>query len=747
MKKIDKDIFELVENMDGPTLGIAKNSNVEILEIDGKYFKNLSKSGVLQKYEDWRLSPEERAIDLATKLSIEDIAGLMLYSSHQMIPAIGEGPFTATYSGGKSFSDAGVKPWELSDQQQKFIKEDKVRHVLIMRYADKEVMANWNNIAQSLAEKEGFGIPLNNSSDPRHGTISDAEYNGGANSDVSKWPDGIGIAATFDANTAFEYGKVVSKEFRAIGLTTALFPQIDITTEPRWMRFHDAFSESSIMAADFAKAYCDGLQTSFNQEIKDGWGYESINAMVKHFPGGGTGEAGRDGHYAFGKYAVYPGDNFKDHLKPFIDGAFNLDGKTKKASAVMPYYTISSDISDESVGNSYSKYIIQGLLREQLNYDGVVCTDWGITADQGPTIDGFFGGKCWGVESLTVAQRHLKILLAGVDQFGGNNDAKPILEAYKMGCAEFGEDYMRKRFEKSAVRLLLNIFRLGLFENPYVDVDKAKEIVGNEEYMLQGYQAQVKSLTLLKNKNKVLPITTKKKVYVPNRTINPYMNFFSMMTKKEVIVPVKKELVNKYFEWVDKPEDADIALIFMETPISDSYSVTDMKNGGNGYMPISLQYRPYFAEWARRESLAGGDPLENFDNRSYYGKMAKTANESDLDNVVNLRKIMKDKPIIVSMKLKNPTIMAEFEPLVDAILVDYGVQNQVIFDVLSGAYEPSGLLPLQIPIDMQTVEVQAEDVPFDMIPYIDSEGHIYDYGFGMSFAGVIDDKRKLKYHK
>lgn len=752
MKVEEKDIYKLIYNTQGPVLGLAKDSDIEIIEEDGKYFKNLSRSGKLEKYEDWRLDPKERAKDLAGKLSIEQIAGLMLYSSHQLIPArnMGNGArFGSTYNG-KVFEDAGVAPWAISDQQKEFISKDHVRHILVMKYDDKEVVSKWNNQIQAFAESQPLGIPVNNSSDPRHGTISDAEFNAGANSDVSKWPDGIGIAATFDPQIAKQYGEVVSKEYRALGLTTALFPQIDLATEPRWMRFNATFSECPQLSADLAKAYCDGLQTSVgNQEIKDGWGYESINAMVKHFPGGATGEGGRDGHYAYGKYAVYPGKNFKQHLIPFTQGAFNLDGKTKMASAVMPYYTISTDIDDihhENVGNSYSKYIIQGLLRDQLNYDGVVCTDWSITKDQGNHVYDF-AGKCWGTEKLSEAERHLKVILAGCDQFGGNNEVQPVLDAYEIGCKEFGEKYMRERFELSATRLLLNIFRLGLFENPYVDVEKACQVVGQVDYMQAGYEAQRRSMTLLKNKNHVLPLKEKTKVYIPNRHIASHMTFFSTMSEPIDITPVKKSLVNKYFEWVDTPDKADVAIVFMETPISDGYSLEDKANGGNGYMPISLQYRPYTAINARKESLAGGDPLEDFTNRSYYGKTTLTANEKDLDNVIEMKKIMKDKPVIVSMKLKNPTVMAEFEPYADAIVVDYGTQNQVIFDLLAGKFTPSGLLPLQIPKDMDTVELQQEDVPLDMEPYCDSEGHVYDFAYGMDFDNVIDDERVHKYQR
>ncbi len=747
-----KDNLTLITNENGATLGLAHDSGVGIVEVDGYAFKNLSRSGKLEAYEDWRLDARTRARDLAARLSIEEIAGLMLYSPHQIVPNPIADPyahFRATYNG-KPFAESGALPFDLTDQQKKFMQEDHVRHILVMVLASPEIAARWNNKIQAFAESIGFGIPANNSSDPRHGTSGDAEFNGGAGGEISKWPDGIGLAATFDPALVKRFCEIAAAEYRALGIGTALSPQIDLATDPRWMRFNGTFGEHTQLATDMAKAYSDGFQTSLGEsEIKDGWGFGSVNTMVKHWPGGGSGEAGRDAHYAFGKYAVYPGNNFDEHLKPFTEGAFKLDGPTGQASAVMPYYTISygQDIKNgENVGNSYNEYIIKDLLREKYGYDGVVCTDWGITGDHGATIEEF-ASRCWGVESLSVAERHLKIILAGADQFGGNSEAQPIIEAYQIGCASHGEAFMRARFEQSAVRLLVNIFRLGLFENPYLDVDDSVARVGNPDFMQEGYEAQLKSITLLKNKNNVLPLRKKTKVYIPQRQIKSYLDFFSQPTEARTFDPVSRAIVDKYFELVDRPEDAEAAIVFMESPITNSYSPEDVRQGGNGYLPHSLQYRPYTAKSARATSIAGGDPLESFTNRSYKDKTNMAANESDLDNVLKMKQIMKDKPVIVSLRMKNPTVVAEFEPYVDAIVADFTIQTQAIFDIITGAVEPSGLLPLQMPLDMETVESQLEDVALDMTCYQDSEGHSYDFGFGLNFKGVISDERTARYRK
>jgi len=506
----------LVKNTGGPTLGYSATSGVKILTVDGLSFKDLNKNGKLDKYEDWRLPVDVRAKDLAAQMSIDQIAGLMLYSKHQAIPGAGTGYISGTY-GGKEFTVSGAKASDLSDQQKDFLTKDNVRHVLITSVQSPEVAAQWNNNEQALVESLGMGIPANNSSDPRHGTRANAEYNAGAGGSISMWPGSLGFAATFDPETVKEFGHIAALEYRALGISTALSPQVDLATDPRWNRVSGTFGELPQLSADMARGYIDGFQTSTgDKEIKDGWGYGSVNAMVKHWPGGGAGEGGRDAHYGFGKYAVYPGNNFKQPFTPFVDGAFKLNGKTQVVSAVMPYYTISykqDTKNKENVGNSYNYYIIHDLLREKYKFDGVVCTDWSVTADE-TAIDQFLSGKSWGVEGLTLAQRHYKILMAGVDQFGGNNDATPVMGAYQMGVKEHGEAFMRARFEQSAVRLLKNLFKTGLFENPYLDINESKSTVGKPEFMQAGYNAQLKSIVMLKNKNSILPLAKNKTVYI-----------------------------------------------------------------------------------------------------------------------------------------------------------------------------------------------------------------------------------------
>lgn len=727
----------------GMTLGYSPESGIRLLTVDGYAFKDLNRNGRLDKYEDWRLPVDKRVADLARQLSIEEIAGLMLYSNHQAVPATS---YDVSDYDGKPYVEGVTPDWGLTDHQKKFLRDDRLRHVLVTIIKNPEVAARWNNRVQAFVEGLDHGIPANNSSDPRHSARADAEFNAGGGGKISMWPGPIGLAATFSPEIVNRFGEIASREYRALGFATALSPQVDIATDPRWYRCVGTLSEDPKLSADLARAYCDGFQTSTgSDEIADGWGFTSVNAMVKHWPGGGACESGRDAHYGIGKYAVYPGNNFELHKIPFTQGAFRLDGKTKMASAVMPYYTICYNQTSENVANGYNRDIITRMLRDSVGYDGVVCTDWIVTGDY--VHPGIHGGKPWGVENLTVAERHYKALMAGVDQFGGNDDIVPVLEAYRMGVKEHGRKWMDARMRKSAGRLLTNIFRTGLFENAYLDPAVTNAVVGCPEYMAEGYEVQKKSAVMLKNHGNILPVKSRKKVYIPNRHVPEFKNFWGGTVAEQNITPVSRSLAAEYFDLVDNPSEADMAIVFIESPNSIiGYNLEAARSGkDSGYRPISLQYSPYTATTSRPVSLAGGDPNEADANRSYLGKSATAVNTTDMNLVIDTKRAMGDKPVIVSVNISNPMVFAEIEPYADAIFCTFDIQRQVILDFVVGRSEPSGLLPLQMPADMFTVEAQAEDTPRDMRPYVDSDGNAYDFAFGLNFAGVIDDDRTRKY--
>lgn len=715
--------FHLVQQTKGPALGYNPQSGVTIIYHDNYAFKDLNRNQQLDTYEDWRLTPEQRAHDLAQQITIQQIAGLMLYSPHVVV------------------NDSLPSPQIVS-----CLLQDQMRHILVTKVKNAYTAALWHNNLQAIAEAQPFGIPTNNSSDPRNYTEADGEFNAGSGGDISQWPREIGLAATFDMDIIRRHAEIASIEYRALGITTTLSPQIDLSTDPRWRRFYGTFSEDADLCTDIARVYTDAFQTTPGSPF--GWGNQSVNCMAKHWPGGGTGEAGRDAHYCFGQYGVYPGNNFQQHLLPFTQGALQLDGPTTSASAIMPYYTISYGIdpSGENVANGFSRYIINDLLREKYGFNGVVCTDWVITADN-PRVE-TMNGKPWGVEHLSVEERHFQAIYAGCDQFGGNNDPLPILAAYQIWCQRFGKESAEQRFRTSAERLLLNFFRVGVFENPYVDPMRAAEVVGCEEFVEEGYDAQLKSIVMLKNHQQVMPIAKGAKVYFPKRYYPASIPFFGRSTPN---IPhydwqIDTALINQYYQFTDDPNEADFALLYIFTPEGNwGYSEKDVQEGGTGYVPISLQYNDYTATQSRSVSIAGGDAKESFSNRSYLGKSDYSYNRQDMLQVIQTKQLMGDKPVILLIQAARPFIPAEIEPYADALLLGFGIKDQAYLDILCGNAEPYGLLPMQLPKDMLTVENQMEDLPHDMECYIDADGHTYDFAFGMNWSGIIQDARVKKY--
>ncbi|MDR2534464.1 MAG: glycoside hydrolase family 3 C-terminal domain-containing protein [Treponema sp.] len=754
----------------GPVLGYAKNSGLKLLEVETNgityAFKDMNGNGTLDVWEDWRESIDARAKALSQELTKDEIAGLMLFSSHERAPEEG-----------------------LTEAQKNYLKNDNLRNVLNAGANNVEALVSWNNAMQAYVEgliAEGRRvIPVNFSSDPRSTAGSDAQYNAGGE-DISRWPSNLGIAATFEPKTMLLFARSAAEEYRAMGIATALGPQIELATDPRWLRFDGTFGENTQLAVDMTKAYVDGSQSTYGNNEDIGWSVRSINTMIKHFPGDGMGEGGRESHMESGKYAVYPGNNFEEHLKPFIRGGLTLNGKTKKAASMMLSYSAAvgpegNPLFGAAKGSAYDQAKID-ILRKTNNYEGVLCTDWGVTSTIGDPGNTLGLGMAWGMEDASIAQRHYEILLTGMDMFGGNNDKQPVLEAYDMWEQRYQEGLLpvsgAERFRQSGERLVTLILNTGLFENPYLSLSESKAVVGSQDKRDAGYQAQLDSIVMLKNKNQVIKKADvqqdykNKTVYIPSSIRRGFKTVFApAMDTKDPTMDIGA--AEQYFKEVltDTPitnpsgtvtgfqppdlSNVDLVIIGMMSPDNgNNFSSAGLKDGA--FYPLSLQYRPYTANGDKvRKTSISGDMLANGgkQNRGYFGAVSLIANEYDLDALLNARnavagveaKTGRKIPLLVALKAKNPTIVQEFEPYADGIVTGFSVSDQAYFDILLGKQEPRGLLPMQFPKDMAAVEAQLEDVGQDLVPYTDEMGNVYDFGYGLGYAGVISDERTARY--
>jgi beta-glucosidase len=352
--------------------------------------------------------------------------------------------------------------------------------------------AEWHNRMQDLAKTTRLGIPVTISSDPRHsvGENFAAAWSG---TGFSQWPEPIGFGALGDEEAVREFGDIARREYRAVGIHVALHPMADLATEPRWARIMHTFGEDGELAARLVAAYVRGFQ---GEEL----GPQSVACMTKHFPGGGPQLDGEDAHFAYGKDQVYPGGMFEYHVRVF-EAAFYAG-----TAQIMPYYGRPIGTPLEEVGFGFNRDVVTGLLRERYGFDGVVCTDWGLVTDA-PLPDGsVFAAKCWGVEELSVEERLVKIIEAGCDQLGGEELPEVLAELARAGRIK------EERIDASARRLLRDKFRLGLFDDPYVDPDEAERTCGSPPFVAAGARTQRRSAVVISN-NGVLPLKESVRVY------------------------------------------------------------------------------------------------------------------------------------------------------------------------------------------------------------------------------------------
>jgi beta-glucosidase len=609
------------------------------LYVDSMTFRDLNKNGKLDIYEDSRRATEDRVNDLLSQMKIEEKAGSMFFPPISM-NRDGSVSERASLRDPFSFMAAGT-----SDM----LFRKHINHFNIFIGTGKREMAIWYNRLQKLAERTRLGIPVTIGTDPRN-QFSNNPLAAGFAGDFSLWPEPPGFAATRDSLLTWKFADIARQEYIAVGLRVALHPMADLATEPRWGRINGTFGEDADLSAKMIFVYVKGFQG-------DSIGATSVACMTKHFSGGGPQKEGIDPHFPVSKGQVYPGNNFNYHLIPF-EAAFKAG-----TAEIMPYYGIPTDQTTENVGFSFNKDIITGLLRDKYNFNGIVCTDWGLLTDM--KIFGFMvlPARARGMENASVKERILKILDAGVDQFGGEMIPGMLVDLVREGKVS------EARIDTSVRRLLRMKFELGLFDNPFVNVDDAVRIIGNEEFIAAGEEAQRRSIVLLKNgsgiSGKILPLSPGVKIYLKN--VNP-------------------EIASKYATVVDKPEMADIAIIRILSP----------------------------SQHIKGTGLLGR--LFSSGDLDYKGKK--------LDEILAL---LKSVPTVVDIYLDRPAVIPEISSLSKGLLVNFGASDEALLDVIFGKVNPSARLPFELPSSMEAVRNQKEDLPYD------SQNPLYPFGYGLSY--------------
>jgi beta-glucosidase len=582
-------------------------------------YRDLNKNGRMDIYEDSTQPVEARVNDILSQMTLEEKAGMMFIN----------GAFINDDGTIEKKPDAQGMAARLPAASES-INSKMMNHFNFWQVPATRELAMGYNAIQKVAENTRLGIPVTIASDPRN-HFSESIFSMAADG-FSQWCEPLGLAAIGDEALTRQFADIARQEYLAVGIREALHPQIDLATEPRWARISGTFGEDAHLTARMAKAYILGFQGT---EL----GPNSIACMTKHFSGGGPQKEGLDSHFEFHKGQVYPGKNFDYHLIPF-EAAFEVN-----TAAIMPYYGIPMDQTDENVGFSYNKAIITELLRNKYKFDGVVCTDWGLVTDAnlGVTV---WPARAWGVEHLSAEDRVKKIIDAGVDQFGGESIPELVVKLVKEGKVT------EARVDESVRRLLRQKFALGLFDNPYVDVEQAVKVLSTPAFKEAGEASQRRAMTLLKNDNKVLPLQQGKlKIYVKN---------------------VDPKVTAQYGTVVDNPKAADVAILRLKTPW---YPVETKNPFARGFHHGDLDFK-------------GKEKQE-------------------------ILQLLKTVPTIVDIYLDRPAVIPEISKNAKGLLADFGASDEAVLDVIFGKTRPGGKLPFELPSSMEAVRKQKEDLPYD----------------------------------
>ncbi|RZA34975.1 MAG: glycoside hydrolase family 3 protein [Lysobacteraceae bacterium] len=706
-----------LDRADQPLIGVRSKA---VLNIEGRAFRDANGNGRLDPYEDWRLSAEQRAADLLPRMSREQKAGMMLIDT---LNAGCAGTLAETKSADYVRQQkmtrftlrnvAGPKP----DACDGSVKAGRGGFTVTPRQ-----LAEFHNSVQALAEAEPLGIPVLFKDNQRNHYNNDPRFgiSGGAGA-FTEFPREAGIAAaalgTGDMAPVRALTDVMGAEFRAVGLRGVYGYMADLATEPRWYRISEAFTENADLNADIMRALVGGLQGGpLNPR-------SSVALTMKHFPGGGPQEQGLDPHYSFGKGQVYPGGNFAYHLKPFkaaIDAGLE---------AVMPYYGVPVNVTYEGVtydqlGFAFNRQIVTDLLRDKLGFKGYVNSDTGIINE-----------RAWGLEGKSVPERAATAINAGVDVLSGFNENKVILDLVERGLVK------QERVDEAARRLLLAQFRLGLFENPYVDAAGVDGIIGKAEYRAAGLQVQKQSIVLLQNRGqgagKLLPLAPGKRVYTMG------------MGKADVEAYGYKATDGNYTAPGARPSaaghDAAIIRVQVTNPMKTTLAYRTKQMGADagklnprtgktwGAEDPCVSHPAQNPKCVDDMGMLFGGPFPWEADKLSFTAMAGAESWQMSPSLADIQAVMREvgpERTVLAIYFRQPYVLDQASGLrnAGAVLATFGVTDIALLDVVSGKFKPQGKLPFALANKLEAIVGKQSDVPG--YPAADT---LYPYGFGLSY--------------
>ena len=734
-----------------PTIGVT---TVGVLKVDGLYFKDADNDKEFDVFEDWRLDAATRAADLSSKLTNNQkitfiFNKLMANPTAKTLAAVTneDGTYNiaqiisiasaAAAAGGSSAGGAYAAP---SDED---VLDLNLRHAVYRGGVgyDASVVALYNNVFNQLAE---YDAVVNGEAFLPFTLISNPVGTGYVNNMALAAAVMGDVANGGDYSMVEEYAEMDRQMWVAQGIRQMYGPQIDLATDPRWARNSGTYGEVPEVVAGITTALVAGYQVG-----TEGVQLEGVSLSIKHFPGDGAAENGYESHSYQGQWRIYttPGSLEKYQLVGFQAAC------DAGVSSIMPCY--SRDTSDprsveqtyrgvviptDMVGSAYSYTMMQTLLTQAMGFEGFINTDSGILETQ-----------TYGVEPLSMPERYAKLINNGVGAIGAGFDWDHVTTALETGLIT------EEQLTAVNVSRLTREIAQGRVDNPYTDpanadAVRAKNTTG--EAGEKAYLSQLKSVVLLKNKGNVLPMNdTTKKVYVAS--------FTGKGSDDAVVESLVAAFEAKGFTVVEDVEDADIAYL----DVQPTYNGTQGSNTAMGIIDLveEKEVPGVVTQAFRRDDGTNGTAGTQIPT----GELLEVTTLESVDEIAEIAEEMHAKGgvVIASIKVTQPWILTNLEPHVDGLIANFGIAVNPQVDVVTGAYNPTGKLPITMVSSEAVIAtswqylgdgriyeicVSPNDVPgYDKDQYIDpailetvnggsyaycdSEGNYYRAWFGLSY--------------
>lgn len=631
-------VFAEGETYEQPELNPHSKS---VIEVDGYRFIDLNGNGTLDVYEDWRQDAETRAADLVGQMTAREKIAQMQHPTY--LPR----------------ADGKIAPY-----LQDYCTDYGIGMLLIRELNSVEAAATTMNTIQEYAEASRLGVPVLVSMDSVHGL----SYVSGA----TVTPHNLALAATRDEELVTRLAEIARDEHLAVGVRMTLSPEADIASEPRWGRVMETFGEDPDLVTRMVTAQVVAFQNG-----RDGLNTGSIVACMKHFPGAGPQMEGKDT-----SPIISSEETLQTHLKPYY-AALEVN-----VASIMPYYSVplALDMENSAIG---SKATLQDLLRDEMGFTGIIQTDWGMIWAIQEALGTMTGEEVSDEEAILIG-----VTQSRVDGIGGES----------IRLIDLMEEYTQEGkideaiLTAAATRIVKVKFEMGMFENPYCDVDYAVSFVGNEENQKVNLQAAREAMTLLKNDG-ALPLD-------PD-------------AKQTILVcgPRAFDMDSLVGGWSSAQEGMTIADAVAAYAGENTTVLTEKED---------VEVIKELAQQADVIIVSIGEPSYQHDPVWGYDTLEIVSSQQEILEAA----VASGKTVITVVTGGRPYILTWCDENTNAILEAYypGAQGGIaIGETLFGLNNPTGKTPMQFPRDMESVNDQEGDVSFDL------ENPLYDYGWGLSY--------------